>query len=403
MAARSSPYGHSDISCPRAAVTVVFLLNGFVLAVWAARVPEVAARLHLHPATLSAALLALAVGALVAFQLSAALTARAGSAISTRAFAVLFCLGLIGPSLARTLPELVAALTVFGAGNGGLDIAMNAQGLHIERRAGRPVLSSLHAAFSAGGLAGAGFGALAAAIHLSTGTEFATVAAAATVAALAATHALLPDRPGPDRHPARQPLLRLPGRALLALGIIAFCSAIGEGSMGDWSALYLRDDLATTPTLAALGYAAFSLGMLAGRLAGDHLRRHHPPATLITTGGLLAGAGLSTGLLLHHPDTVIAGYLTVGLGLSVVAPLVFAAVNHQHHQPRSDALAAVATLGYAGFLTGPPLIGLLGHQTSLTTSLLLVAALCATAGITARPTRLLHPNTTTQPNTQPPT
>lgn len=291
MHRESSPYGHTVINA-RWAVATVFFLNGFVLAVWAARVPEVAARLRIGPGTLSLALLSLAAGALAAFRASAALIDRSGSATATRVFAVIFCAGLAGPAI------------------------------------GRPAAA-------------------------------------------------------PRRY-------RIPTRALTALGVIAFCSAVGEGSMADWSAVYLRDDLAATAAIAALGYAAFSLGMLAGRLAGDRLRARYRPAAIIAISAALAATGLSAGLAVGHAGTVIAGYVTVGAGLALVAPLVFAAVTRQDTQAVSDALASVATMGYAGFLCGPALIGLIARAGNLRSGLYLVAGLCALASIAARRSALLR-------------
>ena len=166
--------------------------------------------------------------------------------------------------------------------------------------------------------------------------------------------------------------------------------------MADWSALYLRRDLATTPTVAALGYGGFSLGMLTGRLSGDHLRRHLSPYILIATGTILASAALTATLVIPTPTAAIAGDTLVGVGLSLVAPLVFAAAGNQPDQPATDALAGVATLGYAGFLSGPPMIGLLAHTNGLRTGLALVAALALAAAAAARHAQSLH---TRQPPT----
>jgi MFS transporter len=371
-------------------VAAVFFLNGFVLAVWAARVPEVAARARVGPGALSLALLSLAAGALAAFQVSAVLTARAGSAAATRVFAVIFCAGLAGPAMASSLPGLAAALVVFGAGNGGLDIAMNAQGLVVEQQARRPLLSGFHAAFSAGGLAGAGTAAALAAAGAGTRAGFLGVASSSLLLMLLSGRHLLADPPRPGLPPAARRRLRIPSPALAALGVIAFCSAVGEGSMADWSAVYLRDDLAATAAVASLGYAAFSLGMLAGRLTGDRLRIRHRSAGIIAVSAALAAAGLGTGLTVGQAGAVIAGYAAVGIGLALVAPLVFAAVTRQEAQAVGDALASVATMGYAGFLCGPALIGLIARAGNLRSGLYLVVGLCALAAAAARHNALLR-------------
>lgn len=173
------------------------------------------------------------------------------------------------------------------------------------------------------------------------------------------------------------PVFALPARALWGLGLVGFCAAVGEGAIGDWSALYLSDSLGTNAGTAALGYAAFSLLMLLGRFRGDRLVQAFGPALLVRAGGAVAASGLAIGLALDTPAAAILGFAAVGLGLSVVVPLVYGAAGSHPTIARGTAVAAVATIGYSGFLLGPPLLGWLAEASSLRLALAVVVVLCA--------------------------
>ncbi|MFV2172757.1 MFS transporter [Actinomadura sp. LOL_016] len=365
-------------------------MNGFVLATWFARIPAVAEGAGLGERELGIALLGVALGALLAFQVSAWMSARRGSAVSTAFFGFVFCASLLPPAFTTSMTTLFAALLLLGAGNGGMDVAMNAQGLRLERSTGRPALSSLHGFFSLGGLAGAALGGLAAGGEVPPAAHFAAVALAAAAALLWARPRLLAD------HGSRAGgAVRPPPRALWGIGAIAFCAAVGEGAMADWSALYFRDTLEAPAWIAPLGYAAFSVAMLAGRFAGDVLRDRVPAPHLVTAGAALAAAGLTAGVAVAHPVAAIAGFGVVGLGLSIIAPITFEAATRRTSLPPSQALSAVATMGYAGFLAGPPLLGLVASASSLRLALLLVAALCVVAAtLSQRSSALKSPRRT---------
>lgn len=367
----------------RVAISTVFFVNGFVLATWFTRIPAAATHAHATTAALGGALFGMAAGALLAFHLSSWMSIRYGSAQATTVFGLAFAVTLVLPALAFSLPVLALALALLGAGNGGMDVAMNAQGVQVERRSGRPILSSLHGFFSLGGLAGAGVGGAAAAAHTSLTVHFALVASAAAIALAVQCRFLVADTADAGDHQeatAVRSALWPPPRMLWTLGGIAFCAAIGEGAMADWTAVYLKTTLSTSAGVAALGYAAFSATMLLGRFTGDALRTRRQPRTIVGLGACLSAMGLAIGLAIPHPTAAIAGFAAVGLGLSSVAPLVFAAAAASGVLPTAQTVSLVATLGYAGFLTGPPLIGLATAATSLRTALLLVAAMSAVAG-----------------------
>ncbi|MGK3962810.1 MFS transporter [Sorangium sp. So ce118] len=362
-----------DAARARRAVSVMFVANGIAFASWAARVPAVRERLALRDSVLGLALLGLACGAILAFRAAGPLIARFGSRRVTRVSAVLLCAALPLPALAPSFGALVAALVLLGVCNGFMDVAMNAQSVEVERRYSRPILASFHGMFSLGGLIGAGVGALAADRALSPAAHLIAVAAVLAAAITAAGGALSADaRPAPAAAGAAGTSR---STQLVLLGLIAFCSSVGEGAMANWSAVYLRDELHTTAAVAATGYAVFSLAMLLGRFSGDGLTQRLGPRRLVRAAGLLVAGGLGAALLVNVPLAMMLGFGCVGAGLSVVVPLVFRAGASAPDVAPGKALATLATMSYGGFLVGPPAIGLLSDQLTLRGGLVLVVAL----------------------------
>jgi len=362
----------------RAAVTVTFAINGLLYGAWAARIPAVADRLGLRPGSLGIALAFIPAGSLVAMPLAGRAAARWGSRRCTRLALGAFTAATAVVALAPSLAALCALCVALGASAGALDVAMNAHGVAVERRLGRPVLSSFHAAFSFGGLAGAGSGALAAAAALDARAHLALAGAACAVVGLAATRHLLgadadagvaaPDAVGaPTARRAR----------LAALGALAFCCLLCEGAAADWSGVYVDRSLAASGAVAALAYAAFSLTMALGRTAGDALTARLGSVTLVRAGAVLAGAGLGTALVIGEPPAALAGFACLGAGLATIIPAVFRAAATIPGTRSAPSLAAVSTTGYLGFLAGPPLIGALAEASSLPVALAALPALAA--------------------------
>jgi len=265
---------------------------------------------------------------------------------------------------------------LLGATNGALDVSMNAQAVAVEERYGRPIMSSFHAAFSFGGLAGAVLGGLVAARGIAAAPHLLAVALVTGLAAVLAYRALLPagaDRGGEGGGPA----FALPRGAVLGLGAISFCVLVGEGAMADWSAIYLDDTLGTGPGLAAFGYAAFSLTMAIGRLFGDGLAERFGATTLVRACGAISTLGLGTALAIGHPIAALVGFACAGAGFSIVFPLALSAAGSVGTMAPGPALAAVAGAGYFGFLVGPPTIGFAAELFSLGGALYLVVLLSA--------------------------
>jgi len=254
----------------------------------------------------------------------------------------------------------------------------------VDRRYGKPVMSSFHAMFSVGGLMGAGIGALMAWIQLAPIWHFCLASGVMAVAGWIACRHLLP---GVDRIEKSEDShgFVLPPKALVPLGIVAVAVLIGEGAMADWTGVFLHKVLGATEAVAAAGYAAFSVAMAAGRFSGDALVTRLGSVKLVRASGLVAAAGLAIGLFTSSPWVSLAGFALVGAGCSTVVPCVFSAAGRMHGVQTGVALAAVTTMGYFGFLIGPPLIGfaaqLLGLRGALALLIgtsLLVAALAST-------------------------
>jgi fucose permease len=295
--------------------------------------------------------------------------------------AVGFCLLLPLPLVSPSVPWLVLSLLALGAGNGILDVSMNAQAVALERRYGRPILSSFHGLFSLGGFAGAAVTGLAMSGGMGDRTHV-TATALACAGAVVTILAWLVPSDGPAGPPG--PVFVRPARALLGLGLLAFGGLLAEGAMADWSAVYLRDALGTSPAVAAAGFTAFSLAMAAGRFGGDRLAARLHPDRLLRGSAALAAVGLGAALLIGRPAAAIAGFGLVGLGIANVIPILFSAAGRVPGVPAGTALAAVATTGYFGFLAGPPLIGLTAELTGLPVALGVVSACCALVALGSR-------------------
>ena len=362
---------HTPPRAARLAVLTVFFINGATIASWVPHIPLVQEKLGLSDGLLGLALLGIAVGAVLSLTLSGWLIARFSSRTLVRVATVAFCVALPLPIFAPDFGLLIAALVFFGLCNGAMDVAMNTQAVIVETRYGKPIMSSFHGFFSLGGLAGAGLGGLALANGVSPPLHVLLAALVLGVVGALVLGQLLPDAPNStDEGPA----FVLPKGPLLGLGLLACVVFVGEGSMADWSAVYLRNVLGTGAGLAAAGFAAFSLMMALGRLSGDRLVSWLGPVTTVRLGAAMAGTGLGISLLLRSPLAAVVGFGCVGLGLANLVPVLFSAAGRTPGVAPGTGIAAVATLGYLGWLAGPPVIGLLAELITLAGALGVVAA-----------------------------
>jgi len=346
----------------RLVVAIIFCLNGLALANWIARIPDVKQQLALSDQRLGLVLLCVAAGALVAQPMVGWLIGRVGSRRMTTVMLIGFCLSIILPGLAADMLLLMGALFIFGACNGGLDVAMNAQAALVEQRYARPIMTSFHGLWSIGGLVGASIGGLIATQGVSVRAHLFGVAIVAVIIAVLATRWLVVD--DDVRHEAG-PSFALPPRALVLLGLIAFGVLFCEGAIADWSAVYLRESLHSSPAIAATGFAVFSLLMAAGRLTGDALALRLGPALVVRGGGALVALGIGVAIVSDVPLIAIVGFGMIGAGLACSFPLILSAAARTPRVAANTAIAAMATVGYTGFLIGPPLIGTVAEAVTL--------------------------------------
>ncbi len=373
--------GHSRLGDrPRAArwaVKALFFINGALFATWASRIPAVQSERGLNNGALGLALLAIAAGAVTAMPLAGLLIARMGSARLCKISALLYCATLPLILVVPGIVPFVLTLFCFGASHGALDVAMNAQAVTVEKSYGEPIMSSFHALWSSGGLVGAATGGLLAAQGLTPLAHIGLVAASLGVGALLVLPHLLETaepRSGCSAQELPKPKFSLPARGILALGAVALCVMMGEGAMADWSAVYLRNSVGTKESLAALGYGTFSIAMAGGRFLGDYLTARFGPVSLVRAGGSLAAGGLLLALAVGRPVAALIGFALVGAGFATVVPLVFSAAGNRNDVDPGVGLASVSTVGYLGFLIGPPAIGLVAQVLGLRSALGIIVA-----------------------------
>jgi MFS family permease len=338
----------------RLAVTILFLAHGLVFASWLVRIPDVKTQLRLSDGELGLALLGAPGGVFLGQFLVGWLLPRWGSRNIITLMALGWCAVFPLLGLAPNLPLLLLGLVLYGLFGGGMDVAMNAQAAFVEGRYGRPIMAGFHGMWSVAGMAGAAVGGLLAGHGLPVELHFLAVVAVALPAVVLARRGLSVDLQAPAG--AAHPFVLLPP-ALLPLAVIAFSVLLCEGAIGDWSTVYLRDSLGSAPGLAATGYVVFSLLMTAGRLTGDWLTLRFGPARIVRAGGLLVLAGMAVILLTQTPTAAIVGFGLIGAGVACPFPLVLSAAARTPGIAAGRAIAAMATVGYMGSFSGPPLIG----------------------------------------------
>jgi len=371
----------SRLRAARIAVAYIFFANGALAGNWVVRIPALMDRLGLSVGALGFAFFAAPVAAVVAMPFAGRIVTRVGSRRTTQVSFVVFCATILPLPFSPNLLVLSFAIFAIGAVSSFLDVAMNANGLALEGRYRRPILSSFHAWFSAGGLAGAGTGALAAWAQLDIRVHIPIAVAVALAGGLLLAPFLFH---GDDKveHEERRFFVR-PPRQLVVLGFVAFASLLAEGAVGDWSAVYIDKPLEAGKVIAAFGYFAFSAMMVVGRLSGDRLAVRFGPVALTRVGGLLAAGSLTVALLIGNPVAAIIGFAGMGAGLAVVVPTVFRAAGSHPKVPPAIGLASVSMIGYFGFLIGPPLIGSAGDLIGLPKALGLVALITVAIGMLA--------------------
>lgn len=369
----------SELRRARLAVSVVFAVCGAGFATWAARIPAAQQRLGLDAGGLAVALFGSAAGSVAALVVAASVITRFGSRRTAVVGAVLLCAGLPAAALAPDPLAFTGGLLVLGAGNGLLDVAMNAHAARVEHAYGRPIFAGFHAWWSVGGLVGAGTGAALADVPI--GVHFPLAATALLVVALGAAAAFL-GGPDPGQGSAA---FAWPARSVLPLGAIAFCAFLAEGTVNDWSAVHLAEVTGAPAAVASLGYFAFSLTMIAVRLSVDRVAARAGAAQVVRWSCGLGVIGFGLAVAAAEPVGGVLAYAVIGLGVAAVVPMAWSTAAARDPAAAGRAIAGVATCGYLGFLVGPVLVGgvadALGYRASLLipAAALLVAAFLAPA------------------------
>ena len=349
---------------------MAFVANGIMFGSWASRIPAIKEQAGLDSAQLGFALLGVSIGAVLAMTFAGYFAGRVGSHVVT--WLTLLGCAVMLPVIASSASFLALAgsLLLFGAAQGSMDVCMNANGLAVERAGTKPIMSRLHASWSIGSFLGAVSTTIALRAGLSVFEQFTVLAVVMALASAVLSRTMLS-----DKHPAEGPAFRRPPRRLAVLGFLAFCGLIAEGSATDWSGVFVKDSLGGSAQEAAIAITVFSAAMAAARLAGDRLTEIWGPAGLVSWGSALAALGLGAALLVAQPLPSIVGFGFMGLGLAAIVPILFRAGGSQPGIASGVGIAAVSTMGYAGGLAGPPVIGSVAGATGLRIALAIPLAL----------------------------
>ncbi|MDJ0342899.1 MFS transporter [Streptomyces sp. H10-C2] len=388
----------------RVALTTFFALDGFIFAGWVVRIPAIKAQVGASASELGLALLGVSAGAVATMVLTGGLCRRFGSRRITVVTGVLMSLSIALPPLTHSALALGLVLLVFGTAYGGMNVAINSVAVDLVAALRRPVMSGFHAAYSLGGLLGAGLGGLLAP-HLSPTTHLLLLTPVGLLVPAVAGRTLLAHRVTPpadafvpaevlvpadhdvraDRPAGRSaeppvPPVRRTAPLVAVFGLIALCTAYGEGALAEWGPLHIQQDLGGGQGIAAAGYAAVAFAMTLGRLSGTALLERLGQTRALVLGGLTACTGMLLGALAPSVWLAVAGFAVTGLGLANLFPVAIARAGEL---AGPSGVAAASTLGYGGMLLGPPSIGFLADSFGLPAALTTVALLAAAASAIA--------------------
>jgi hypothetical protein len=368
------------------AVAAYFLANGIVMGAWVPHVPDRARELHLDPGALGWTLLASGLGAVMAMPIAGRMTARLGSRAVCRVAGVAFPIALSAVVLAPSVLMMTLALLCFGIAGASMDVSMNAQGIAVEEQLGERTISRLHGIWSIGSFTGAAITSVLLSRHVPAQAIVLSFSALVILLVLAATPVLF-TRAEEGLHD--QPHAMRPHGRLLLLGLVAFVSMVCEGSIADWSGLYLRVVRGAGLGVSGYGYAVFAALMVTGRLAGDSVVARLGEERTLFAGGLLAAAGLGVviGTGWQHLTSDLwwlLGFALVGAGIANSSPVLYRTAGRVRDVPAGAGIATTVGIGYAGLLAGPPGLGFVAKHAGLTSILFCVMVLSCVMAFSAR-------------------
>lgn len=377
-----------EYSRARVAITTAFVINGAVAGSFYARVADIKKDFNLSNSALGFALLVISIGVLVGLNFSGRQSAKRGSAPVTHYATYALATSILIVGTANNYLTLCLTFLVLGAALATQDVAMNSHAIVLEHQADKRYMSTFHAMFSVGTLIGGAIGGYFSQNNIPLIKHLAFIAMLIFLANYLVRNWFLPA--SLDQHPLEgKKKIRRPSLFLI-VGLLGLCAAIGEGSAGDWGAILARDTFDASPFISTLPYIVFSAAMVFGRLFGDYLASKYGPMNLIIGGGLIAGVGLATGLLIGGIGGVVFGWLAAGIGLSTVIPMLFsqageiAKTRFDGQFAPSEGVAMVSGIAYFGFLVGPPTLGVIGDAIGLRWAMLIPAGLALLMALGSR-------------------
>ena len=360
----------------------MFTVFGVIMGSWAGRIPAMAARLNISHSALSMVLLCGGIGALLSFPVSSFLMSRFG-ARKTMLYSGLALLAvLVAIGIAPTVAAVMGAVLMLGVTASTYDVAMNAAASKREKATGKSEMSLLHGLACAGGLAGATLGSVMAGMKVAPAIHFMMVAGPMAAILWAAYQVLdISD----EAEKVEKKKFALPRGPLALLGLLGFLGSMSEGSIADWSGVFLKEHFNATDGLAPLALSCFSVMMLLSRLVGDKLKTRFGAQRLVTVGAVVSAMGLFFAVLAPSAHAALGGFAVAGLGLSLLFPFVFSAAGAQG----PIALAGVASMAYSGTLMGPPVIGAIASHVGMQMAIGYVGILSIVIALVASRTKLL--------------
>lgn len=371
----------SALRYQRIAVSIYFFIAGLTFASWACRIPDIKNRLQLSDAGLGSVLIALPAGLMASLPLSGYLVGKFGSRKVLAIASVAYPLILVLIGCVHTTFFMVITLFLFGMFANLFNISVNTQGVGVELQYQRPIMSSFHGVWSLAGFTGAVVGTFMVSYHLQPMYHFIAISVVCIVLGFVAfKHTLQHDTGKKD-----QPLFAVPDKSLFLLGLIAFCCLVCEGTMFDWSGIFFEKVIKASANYTTVGYTAFMFTMAGGRFIGDWLTTTLGAKKLLQISGILVATGLMVAVVFPTLIMATLGFLMVGMGVSTVVPLVYSAAGKSTTMTPGAALAAVSTIGFIGFLVGPPVIGFIAQASNLKWSFSFIALLgCCTTLLAAK-------------------
>ncbi|HTB27140.1 MAG TPA: MFS transporter [Puia sp.] len=356
----------------RIAVSSFFFLAGICFASWASRIPDIQAKLQLNSAALGGILLCLPVGLLCSLPIAGFLVAKYGSRIMVILASVLYAATLPILGFANSSTQLMITLFFFGFGGNMLNISINTQAVGTESLYQKPIMASFHGIWSAAGFTGAAVGTLMVRFHIIPPYHYLCITGIAVLILFIFSGKLIHKDSNRDE---KQPIFARPDKSIINFGLIAFCSMICEGAMFDWSGIYFLKVVKPGAAWITVGYTAFMCTMATGRFVGDWVAYRLGMKRMLQLSGLMTASGLLLAVSFPQFLTATIGFLIVGAGVSSVIPMVYSSVGKSKVMSPGVAIAAVSTIGYLGFLFGPPLIGFIAQATSLRVSFGFIAVM----------------------------